>query len=373
MSPPTSCLRFVKAPVQRRDADPTSASRPIAWLVRAALLCLTLSGAVAHAQAPPTPDPVEQARRLVDAGRAQAALDLLDDPGRAGSPSPADPGSRGEDARHLHVRGLAHYHLGDAPRAIPLLERARSGLTEGAERQHATEVLGLALMLAGRAVDAVPHLEAAVQARRSPEVAHVLAQAAVQAGQPDTARRALALALGLDVDRAEAFVAAGQLMARLDMHEMAEHALRAAVARNPSVMQAHYLLGQEALFRGRLEEAVTLTRRELTLNPLDAMALAQLGDALTRLNQWDEALPVLQRAIWLNPYYSAPYILLGRGHLRAGHPDLAEGMARRAIAFDPNNRTAHYLLGQVLQQLGQPAAAKEAFARAEQLQQQGRR
>jgi tetratricopeptide (TPR) repeat protein len=362
MSPPTGCLRFVKVRARLRAADPASAAVRIASLVRTALLCLALGGGGADAQTPTSPDRVEQARRLVDAGRAKAALDLLDEVGQGG-----------EDARVLHVRGLALYHLGDAARAIPLLERARSGLADGVERQQVTEALGLALMLAGRAVDAMPHLEAAVQARRSPEVAHVLAQAAVLAGQPDKARRALALALDLEEDRAEAFVAAGQLMARLDMHEMAEHALRAAVARNASVAQAHYLLGQEALFRGRLDEAVTLTRRELTLNPLDAMALAQLGDALTRLNQWDAALPVLRRAVWLNPYYSAPYILLGRGHLRAGHPDLAEGMARRAIAFDPNNRAAHYLLGQVLQQLGQSAAAREAFARAEQLQQQGRR
>jgi tetratricopeptide (TPR) repeat protein len=331
-------------------------------LGRAVLLGLALGAGVARAQEPPPPDPVEQARRLVDAGRAQAALDLL-----------GDPGTVDEDARRLHVRGLAFYHLGDAARAIVLLEKARSGLQDGAERQHATEVLGLALMLAGRATEALPYLEAAMQARRSPEIAHVLAQAAVQAGQADTARRALALALGLDESRAEAFVAVGQLMARLDMHEMAEDALRAALARNASVLQANYLLGQEALFRGRLEEAVALTQRELVLDPLDSMALVQLGDALTRLGRWPEALPVLQRAIWLNPYYSAPYILLGRGHLRAGHPDLAEGMARRAIAFDPNNRSAYYLLGQILQQLGQSAAASEAFARAEQLQHQGRR
>jgi tetratricopeptide (TPR) repeat protein len=363
MWPPMSCLRFVKALARRRGPDAMTADRStLTSRVRLALVCLAFCAGVADAQAPAAPDRVEQARHLIEIGRAQAALDVL---GAAGT--------AGEDARQLHVRGLAYYHLGDAARAIPLLEQARAGLEEGAERQRATEVLGMALMLAGRGTDALPHLEAAVQARQSPEVAHVLAQAAVQSGRADTARRALALAFGLQADRAEAFVAAGQLMARLDMHEMAEHALRAALATNASVLQAHYLLGQEALFRGRVEEAVTLTRRELELNPLDAMALVQLGDALARLDRWDAALPVLQRAIWLNPYYSAPYILLGRGHLRAGHPDLAEGMARRAIAFDPNNRAAHYLLGQVLQQLGQSAAAREAFARAEQLQQQGRR
>ncbi len=366
MSPSTSCSRFGKALAGRCGSDAVTAMRrECTWAAAALLVWLVVWGGITDAQTPPAPDRVAQARALVEAGRAQAALDLLGDPGANGE--------AGEDARVLHIRGLAFYHLGDAARAVPLLERARGGLEDGHERQQATEVLGLALMLANRPADALPHLEAAVTASGSADVAHVLAQAAVQVGKPDTVRRALALAFGLDADRAETLVAAGQLMARLDMHEMAEDTLRTAVARNASVLQANYLLGQEALFRGRLEEAVTLTRRELTLNPLDAMALVQLGDALTRLDRWHEALPLLQRAIWLNPYYSAPYILLGRGHMRAGHHDLAEGMTRRAIAFDPNNRSAHYLLGQILQQLGRTTEASEAFARAQQLQQQGRR
>jgi tetratricopeptide (TPR) repeat protein len=330
----------------------------LAWAVA---LCLADPAGLGGHQQPSTTDRLVEARRLVDGGRAQEALDHLGD-------AWAD-----DDPRAQLVRGLAYYHLGDAARAVELLDRARTGLTSDADREQATEVLGLALMLEGRAAQALPHLDATVKARQSPEVAHVLAQAAVLTSQPDTARRALALALGLDHDRPEAYVAAGQLMARLDMHEMAEAALREAVSRSASTPEAHYLLGQEALFRGRLEEAVALTRRELALNPLDAMALVQLGDALSRMGQWDEAMPVLQRAIWLNPYYSAPYILLGQGHLRARQPDLAEGMVRRAIAFDPNNRAAHYLLGQVLQQLGQSDAAKAAFTRAEQLQSQGRR
>lgn len=377
MWPSISSSLFGKARGRRRVAD---GARPrclvMALRAGAALVSLAVFCGVADAQRDgrtspaatqaPTPDaatldPVHEARRLIDEGRAKDALDRL---GEA---------SEGEDGRTRLVRGLAHFHLGEARRAVTLLEQARTDLPADSDRQQATEVLGLALMLDGRATEALPHLDAAVEVRRSPEVAHVLAQAAVQAGRPDTARQALALALGLREDQPEAFVAIGQLMARMDMHEMAADTLREAVARKDTVLQAHYLLGQEALFRGRFEEAVAFTRRELSLNPLDAMAAVQLGDALSRMGRWHDALPVLQRAVWLNPYYSAPYILLGRGHLRAGQPDLAEGLVRRAIAYDPNNRAAHYLLGQVLQQRGQTDAAKEAFARAEQLQQEGRR
>jgi tetratricopeptide (TPR) repeat protein len=364
---PIRFSRCVKAAARRgaRDVVRKGVRTLAAWPL-SACVCLAVAGGGATVRAVTQPaatavDAIAEARRLVDAGSPQAALDRL------------GPSADEDDPRVLHIRGLALYHLGDAARAIPLLERASRHLPLEGDRDHAIEVLGLSLMLEGRAADALPHLTAAVQARRSPEVAHVLAQAAVQVGEPDKGRRALALALGLPDDRAEVWVALGQLMARMDAHEPAEAALREALARNPSVLQANYLLGQEALFRGRLDEAVTLTRRELALHPLDAMSHVQLGDALSRMGRWEDAIPTLQRAIWLNPYYSAPYILLGRGHLQAGHPDLAEGMVRRAIAFDPNNRAAHYLLGQVLQRQGRTEAAKEAFTRAEQLQQQGRR
>lgn len=321
------------------------------------LLLLTLLARTDAQERPPEPaDPVAEVRRLIDAGRAGDAVSQL-----GGAPAEGDP-------RRQFALGLALYHAGDAARAIPLLDQSRMVLAEGAERAEATEVLGLSLMLAGRAADAVPHLQEAVASRRAPDVAHVLAQAAVKARQPDIARAALAVALGLDPARAEVFVAAGQLMARMDVHDLADAQLRAALERNAGVLQANYLLGQEALYRGRFDEAVSYTERELALNPLDAMAFVQLGDALGRLARWDEALPALQRAIWLNPFYSAPYILLGRGYLVRGQADLTEGMVRRAIEFDPNNRAAHYLLGQALQRLGQTDAAKAAFARAEALQ-----
>ena len=111
---------------------------------------------------------------------------------------------------------------------------------------------------------------------------------------------------------------------------------------------AHSLLGQIAIFNGRLDEGIALTEREIALNPANAMALYQLGDARVRQAKWDEGIQALQKSIWLNPYYSAPYIVLGRAYMKKGQPATAEGMLTRAIQYDPNNKSAHYLLGAAL-------------------------
>ena len=141
-----------------------------------------------------------------------------------------------------------------------------------------------------------------------------------------------------------------------------------AIARDGALPQAHLLLGQIALFRGRLDECIALTRRELAIAPGNAMAFSQLGDAYVRSSRWDEAIAALQQSLWLNPFYSAPYILLGKAYTRKGQLATAEGMLRRAVEYDPNNRTAHYLLAQLLQQTGRPDEARREFAIAEKLQ-----
>ena len=160
------------------------------------------------------------------------------------------------------------------------------------------------------------------------------------------------------------------MMIRLEFEALAEPELKGAIEQDPKLPQAHLLLGQMALFRGRLDEAVALTEREIAINPTNAMAFSQIGDARVRQGRWDEAVAALQKSLWLNPFYSAPYILLGKAYLQKGQPATAEGMLTRAIQYDPNNRSAHYLLGQVLQRIGRLDEAKREFAIAERLQDQ---
>ena len=300
---------------------------------------------------------VSEARALLGQDKPAAALERL---------AKLDAG----DARVALVRGVAHYHAGDAARAIEALTPVVPRLSEGSvERREAVQVLGLSHYLAGHLAEAVPLLEETrLWAADNLELNYVLGTVYIQRQQPDKARACIARLFGAAPDSAAGHLLAAQMMIRVEQEALAEAELRGAIAKDPKLPQAHFLLGQIALFRGRHDDAIELTRQELELSPGNAMAWSQLGDAYVRLQAWDEATAALQRSIWINPYYSAPYILLGRAYMKKGQPATAEGMLRRALEYDPNNKAAHYLLGQLLQQGGRDEEARKELEIAARLQ-----
>jgi tetratricopeptide (TPR) repeat protein len=330
-------------------------------MTRALLLVIVCGLPVGPASAQDSAATAAEARRLVAASKPREAIAVLQ--------AVANPTL---DERYL--LGVAYYHADDYARAIELLAAVRPLLAEGTlARREATQVLGLSLYVSKKYVDAIPLLEETrTWARDNLELGYILGQAYIQTRQPAEARASLAAAFGIAPDSAAAHVVAAQVMLRLEMEPLAEAELKQAVEKDPKTLRAHYLLGQIALFRGKLDDAVRWSQLELALNPTDAMAFHQLGDAYLRASRTDDAIAALQRSLWLNPYYSAPYILLGRLYMKKEQPATAEGMLRQAIQYDPNNRSAHYLLGQLLQQLGRTDEARKEFAIAESLQPPGR-
>ncbi len=332
-----------------------------------AALILLLAPAAAAAQDPaavsPAASPVAvlaEARRLINEDKPALAIQKLEAlPDR----------TRPEVAQLL---GVAYYHADDYARAIEHLAPIAATLPpDSVERREAVQVLGLSSFLTGRYAEAVPLLEETRKwAVSNAELGYVLGQAYVQTRQPDRARGIFAAAFGVAADSAAAHLVTAQMMIRLEFEPAAEIELKRAIEKNPALPVAHLLLGQIAIFRGRLDEGIALTEREIAVNPANAMAFYQLGDARVRQGKWDEAIAALQKSIWLNPFYSGPYILLGRAYLRKGQPATAEGMLTRAVQYDPNNRSAHYLLGQLYQQTGRTTEAQREFAAAERLQDQ---
>lgn len=298
-----------------------------------------------------------EARALLNRGQPAAAIQKLQPLGR-------------QDPRVVHLLGVAYYHTDDHLRAIELLTPVADQLPEGSlERREAEQVLGLSLYLAGRLKESILYLEKTrTWASDSIELLNALGNAYVQTRQPEKAREAFARLFGVAPDSAAAHLLAAQMMMRLEFEEMARVELEAAIAKDPRIPQARYLLAQSAVFRARFEEARQLLEKELEVNPGNAMALYRLGEALSRQNKWDEAIAALQKSIWLQPHFSGPYIVLGRAYMKKGQPATAEGMLRRAIQYDPNNKAAHYLLGQLLQQTGREDEARREFEIAERLQ-----
>jgi tetratricopeptide (TPR) repeat protein len=286
------------------------------------------------------------ARRLINDGQPRKAIEQLE-PLKAGA----------DTALQIQIDlllGVAYYHADDPARAVELLAPVVDRLAaDSVSRREAEQVLGL---------------EATRKwAPDNQELAYALAQAYVQTQRPEAARATVASIYGVPADSAAAHLLAAQLMIRLEIEPQAEVELTKAVEKDARLPGANLLLGQIALFRGRLPEAVSLTQREIAINPGNGMAFSQLGDAYVRQSNWDDAIAALQKSIWLNPYYSAPYILLARAYVKQAQPAVAEGLLRRAIQLDPNNRTAHYQLAQLLQQAGREEEAKREFEIAERL------
>lgn len=338
------------------DHDDRNTLRELRALRGLAFLVFFAGAAAAQTRVPDT-ESVAAIRQLIHSGQIAAADERL----------------KAFDATEpvvAYLRGLARYHADDHLTAIAVLTPVVSKLEAGTlERREAEQVLGLSLYAAGRLPEAIPYLEATRRwAGQNVELHYYLGLAYLQTGNVDAARGALAVTFGLPADQAGAHLVTAQMLIRLNLDEAAAGELKRALDKDTRLPQARFLLGQMALFRGRLDESAQWTRDELQVNPANAMAWHQLGDVFVRKGQWDQAIEMLQRSLWINPFYSGPYILLGQAYAKKGQAATAEGMLRRAIQYDPNNRTAHYVLAQLLQQLGRSEEAKAEFAIAEKLQ-----
>jgi len=316
----------------------------------------------ANTAASPQPETVEatlaDARKLIDAGQPRAAIEKLQKLDARGNPRVAE------------LLGVAYYHANDPAHAIETLAAAVKLLEpESSERREAVQVLGLSHYLAGHLAEAIPYLEDVRPfAPDDIKLAYALGMAYAQTRQADKARESFARTFRVPPTSAAAHLIAGQMMNRLELEDLAEAELKAALQQDPKLPEVHYLLGQIAIFRSRLDEGLALMREELAINPAHAMALYRIGDIYSRQLKWDESIAALQQSLWINPYFSGPYILLGKAYSRTNRLDAAEEMLRRAVEYDPNNKTAHYLLAQLLQQTGRVEEAKREFAIAERLQ-----
>jgi tetratricopeptide (TPR) repeat protein len=321
------------------------------------LLCGFAAQSFAQEQTDPVSTALTEARALINEGNGKAAVAKLQ--------SLPDL----KEIRVASLLGVAYYHAGEFPRAIETLAPIVDKLPQdSAQRREAVRTLGLSYYITGRVADSVPFLEqTSAWEPNNQEMTYALGMACLQSRQTAKARDAFAQMFSLAPDSASANLVTAQMLIRLESLEFAEAELKLAVEKDPKLPQAHFLLGQIAVFRARYDEGIQLLEKEIALNPANAMAYYKLGDAYTLQLKWDEAIAPLQKSIWLNPYYSGPYILLGKTYLKKKNLSTAEAMLKRALQFDPNNKSAHYMLAQVYQQTARPDDARREFETAEKL------
>jgi len=296
-------------------------------------------------------------RKMIDRGRSEDALKILDGLA-ARQPPPA-----GVDT----LRGVAFYaqsRFADADAAFAI------ALKKNARDEEAIQMRGLTLFRLGKPAEAIPFLEAAHKWTQETKTdpSYVLALCYIDTRRYDDARRAFAMQYGFAADSAAAYLLAARMLLRREYVPVAKEFANKALELDPQIPLAHALLGEIALAGEHLDEAIAEFEKERARNPLEGSIYDRLGDAYTRANDYTRAQQALQQALLLEPNTTGPYILLGKVLLKRQDALNAAMYLERAEKMDPGNFMTHNLLAQAYRLLGRTSDANHQNELAQRLQ-----
>jgi tetratricopeptide (TPR) repeat protein len=301
--------------------------------------------------------PLREAEDLVDTGHLDQSLQKLNTLA-AKQPEPA-----GVE----YLRGMVFYQQGKMGEAAAAFAKA---VSQDPKNLDAMQMQGVSLFREGKSAEAVPLLE---QAHRSIPNAnvdpnYVLGLCYIDTGRYDDARKAFAGQYGFAPDSAPAYLLAARMLLRRAYRPIAEQSARKAIALNPNLPQAHFLLGELALAQGQAASAIAEFEKEGDLNPLEGTVYERLGDAYIHTGDFDRARQALNRAVLLESNVNIPFILLGKVLLKQKNSLMAKMYLEHALEMDPRNYMAHYLLAQAYRALGRSDDAEREYRAAEQVQ-----
>jgi len=339
---------------------------PWRFLVVLGMLCATAFAQQAASQAEPaapaaqTPDSSSEfaeARKLMQQGKIDDAITALQ------AIELRDPATKGVSLE----LGIAYYKKSDFPKAIEYLKKATAADPANNE---AIQLLGLSYYLGGHPADAIPLLEK-VQgwySRANVDAAYILGICYIQTRNYDQARKAFGKMFDVPGDSAPAYLFTARMLLRQEYDPVAEEYAQKAVALDPKLPLAHFLLGELYLYKSRADEAIAEFQKELAINPAHAPTYYKLADAYSRVQKFEDAERLLQRSIWLDSTSTGPFILMGKVLEKKGEYELAVRALQRAATMDPNNPTTHHLLGQAYRDMGKKEEAESELKLAEELQ-----
>ena len=172
--------------------------------------------------------------------------------------SASQPGTKGLS----HELGIAYYRKGDYVHAIESLKQA---LQSDPADNEATQLLGLSYYLSGKPGDAIPFLEK-VQTwypRANVDASYILGECYIQTKDYSHARQAFAKMFDLHPDSAGSYLLTARMLFRQEFEPVALEYAQKAVALDPKLPRAHFLLGEIHLFESKVPEAISDFQAEL--------------------------------------------------------------------------------------------------------------
>jgi tetratricopeptide (TPR) repeat protein len=140
--------------------------------------------------------------------------------------------------------------------------------------------------------------------------------------------------------------------------------IRDVVAANPSLIQAHFLLGKAHMAAHRPKEAVSAFNEVLRLNPQATIAQLELAQARLAMGEADAAVQLTEQATRNVPDNAAAQLLLARSLVAKRDFRRAQAVVRRLLPRFGNVAAVHAIDGTVKYGLGDKKASRVALQKA---------
>jgi tetratricopeptide (TPR) repeat protein len=312
---------------------------------------------------PPVSTPADElatARQDIQRGQAAQAIVILE---KLNQITPSIKGA-------AHDLGLIYYRNNKLVQAQQAFLKATQ---DDAADEESVQMLGLTLYRMGQPASAIPYLERVRQWTPNSEADanYVLGLCYMNAQRYDDARKSFATQYGLAAESGAAHLLLGNMLMNANLPELAASEARKALQLSPSLPLAHFMLGEVALYKSAIDEAVTEFEAERVLNPDYSPVYDRLADAYIHTEKYQDAQQALMKAISLDTSRTGPFILMGKVLLRRNDPQSATLYLKHAAKMDPGNYITHTLLGQAYRGLGQEEEARKEFDTAAKLQAAG--
>jgi tetratricopeptide (TPR) repeat protein len=232
-----------------------------------------------------------------------------------------------DDALQRAMRALDGHRLNEAEQI------ARDVLNADRRNAKALYVLGSALLMQGRPLDAIAPLEDAARGRHDAQSDTMLAIALRQAGRAEDAFSRLKRTTKRQPPYAAAFLEFGRLLASMERHAEAAEALRHGVEVAPMMPEMSIQLGYVLLRRRDFGGAKSAFARALAIVPDSADALFGIAQAHQENGESQAAADYFRRYLIVSPGDPTAWVRLGLcllalGQRDAGH-DCFRTVARR--------------------------------------------
>ncbi|MGC2661568.1 MAG: tetratricopeptide repeat protein [Bryobacteraceae bacterium] len=271
--------------------------------------------------------------------------------------------SPGDEAILLNL-GIVYLKEEAHSQAAPYFHRV---LVIDPRNQQARQLLDVCLLYTGQVAPALVDLKSLAQDNpHDQQILFLLGFAYLKNGDSKTAQ-ALFNRMFEAAEPARAQFLLGKASYDAALFSQAEESFLQVLRLDPTFPGAHLELGKVYISERRTDDAIKQLKEALNESNSKEEASYFLGSLLVRENQYAQGIPYLEEAVRLKPDSFGVYLYLGKAQMHLGRPAEAVKLLQKAVALNPDDGNAQYTLARALKSSGQESAAKEAFARVQQI------